>query len=138
AQRRAADRRRGEPQLPLPSARAGARRDARAGRTPDRTSEEPDRPRALALPPRGRARARAAVVRGCARGRGETYARRARADARRVVLQPCVVELHVRLARAVRGTGRAVARALPARAPARRPERGPGRAPRRDLRPRAR
>ena len=69
-ERRATGRRRGEPELRLPSTRAGARGRARAGRPPDRSRQEPDRPRALALPPRGRARPRAALVRGCARGRG--------------------------------------------------------------------
>ena len=63
-------RRRGEPELPLPPARAGTRRGARARRAADRARAEPGRPRALALPPRGRARTRAALVRGGARRRG--------------------------------------------------------------------
>ena len=130
-----AARGRGEPELPLPPARARARPLARPGREADRARPQPGRPRLLAVPARGRARPRAALVRGRARRRGGADARRGRAAGRRPAsVQPRVVGPHVRRPRALRGAARTVARRLPARAAARRGDRGAGGEARRDVR----
>src|SRR6266542_5347356 len=131
-------RRRGQPELPVPPARAATRRRAASGRARDRAGPESDRPGAVALPPRGRARTRAPPVRAGARAGGNTNGRRARAHARPALLQPHVVELHLPVTRSLRRAARALARGRAPRAAARRRERRPARAAWRDVRARAR
>ena len=109
------------------------------GREADRSPPRPRRARVLAVPARGRARPRAALVRGRAGGGGGSHARRGRAPARRSArVQPRVVGPHVRRARALRRAARAVARRVPARAAARRHDRRAGGADVRDVRRRPR
>ena len=129
-------RRRGEPELPLPPARTGARPRARArGASSSRSLRDPvarayshyQHEVALGREPLSFEDALAAEPE---RTRGEDERLRRR-PAR---LQPRVVGSHLRRARALRRAARAVARRLPPRAAARRPHRGPRRAPGRDLR----